>query len=233
MDFASVIRQGEKDYISDFVNIFDDETSFCFAVADGRDTPMGAELAVKTITDDFEAAGTITKSSVPDFFKHADEVLKQSEVPVRASMAVMMTDGTVAVWGNIGDCRVYLLREGLLYEITPDHSGAYALYEAGKIRYPKIRRQKTRYDLTRMIGYGFESNPDFSQPEVIRKDDAFLICTDGFWENIHERQVEKCLKKSKSAQNWLDRMVKIIDKNIGHKKYTRFKDSMCAITIKM
>ncbi len=233
MDFASVIRQGEKDYTTDFINISDDGSSYCFAVADGRETPLGAELAVKTVIDDFEKSGIITKSSVPDFFKDADAQLKAYEEPLCASMAFMLTDGAVAVWGNIGDCRVYLLREGLLYEITPDHSGAYALYEAGEIRYPKIRRQKTRYNLTRMLGYGYESEPDFSQPEIIRRDDAFLICSDGFWENIHERQVEKCLKRSKSAQDWLDRMIKIIDKNVHYKKYTRYKDSMCAITVKM
>lgn len=233
MDFASVIKQGEKDYTSDFIHIFNDGNSCCFAVADGRETPPGAELAVKTVIADFEATGTVTKTSVPDFLCHADAVLKESEEPLYSCMALMLTDGSVAVWGNIGDCRVYLLRDNWLYEITPDHSNAYSLYEAGEIRYPKIRKQKTRYELTRRLGDKINSAPDFSQPEVIKKDDAFLICTDGFWENIHERQIEKCLKRSKSAQDWLDRMMKIIDKNIHLKKYTRFKDSMSAITIKM
>ncbi len=233
MDFASVIKQGEKDYKSDFIHIFNDESSYCFAVADGRETPLGAELAVKTVIADFEETGAVTKTSVPDFLSHADAVLKERKEGLYSSMALMLTDGSVAVWGNIGDCRVYLLRDNWLYEITPDHSRAYSLYEAGRIRYPKIRKQKLRYELTRRLGDELNYIPDFSQPEVIKKDDAFLICTDGFWGNIHERQIEKCLKKSKSAQDWLDKMMLIVDKNIRLKKYTRFKDSMTAITIKM
>lgn len=233
MDFASVIRQGEKEYNSDFLYAEEsDDGCACFAVADGRETPEGARLAVNKVAEEFDLSGVITKTSVADFFASAGAELDANEDRLHSCMAFMLTDGSVAVWGNIGDCRVYLLRENYLYEISPDHSDAYALYEAGNIRYPKIRTNKNRYKLTRMLGEGEDVKPDYSQPEVLKKGDAFLICTDGFWENIHERQVEKTLKRSKSAQDWLDRMVKVVDQNIHYKKYTRFKDSMSAITIK-
>lgn len=233
MDFASIIRQGEKDYNSDFLRIIQDDTTCCFCVADGRETSLAAELSVNTICDDFETSHMITKSSVSDFFAHANEVVSQNEYPLSASCACLLTDESVAVWGSIGDCRVYLLRENWLYEITPDHSDAYSLYEAGEIRYPKIRRNKTRYNLHRMIGKDKNNTPFSSQPEVLKVGDSLLICTDGFWANIHERQIEKTLKRSKSAQEWLDKMMHIIDKNIHYKKYSRFRDSLCAITIKI
>lgn len=233
MDFATLTKQGEKEYNSDFITAFEDKSSYCFAVADGRETPKAAELAIGKVSEAFKNSKAITKSSVSDFIAGAGERICEEEMPHYSCMAVMITDGTVAVWGNVGDCRVYLLRENLLYEITADHSNAYTLYEAGEIRYPKIRSNKNRYTLTRMLGKDYDMTPDSSQPEIIKKGDAFLVCSDGFWENIHERQVEKTLKKSKSAQDWLDRMMKIIDKNVQHKKYTRFKDSMSAIAIKM
>ena len=231
MDYASVTKQGEKGYNSDYLTIFKDESSYCFALADGRETPIAAEIAVQSVVGDFKSSGMITKTSVPDFFNNASQKIDDYELPIRACMSFLLTDGSVAVWGNIGDCRIYLLRDKLLYEITPDHSSAYALYEAGDIRYPKIRRQNTRYNLTRILGKGCDSTPHFSQPEVLRPGDSFLVCSDGFWENIHERQVEKTLKRSDSAQDWLNKMVTIVEKNITHKKYTRFRDSYSAITI--
>ncbi len=233
MDYASIIRQGEKEYTSDYVAVSEDGDCCCFAVGDGHEAPEAAVAAVRSVIDDFENIEEITKSVVEDFFAHADEKIKESETPTSVCMATLLTDGNVAVWGHIGDCRIYLLRDKLLYEITPDHSDAYALYEAGEIRYPKIRRQKTRYNLTRVLGSGDNNAPDFSQPEVVKKDDAFLICTDGFWENIHELQIEKTLKKSKSAEDWLARMTSIVEKNIKHRKYTRFKDSLGAVVVKM
>ena len=233
MDFATITKIGEKDYNSDRIATFTDDESSCFVIADGHETPDAAELSVNSVIEDFKKSKVITKSSVSDFFNNAGELLNSQEVPVSTCLSFLLTNGSVAVWGNIGDCRIYLLRDNWLYEITPDHSSAYALYEAGEIRYPKIRRQKTRYDLTRVLGKDKEINPDSSQPEMIRPGDSFLICTDGFWSNIHERQIEKTLKRSNSAQNWLDRMTSIVDKNIHYKKYSRFRDSYSAITIKI
>lgn len=233
MDFASILKQGEKEYASDFYKITEGSTCSCFAVADGRETPEAAEMAVNSVMADFAETDAITKASVPDFFANANNSLRDGEMPMSACMAVLITDGSVAVWGNAGDCRVYLLRENLLYEITPDHSDAYSLYEAGEIRYPKIRKNNTRYNLTRMLGREESVVPNVSQPEVLRKGDSFLICSDGFWENIHERKVEKTLKRSKNAQDWLDRMIKIVEKNIHCKKYSGFRDTLCAITIKL
>ncbi len=233
MDFASIIKQGEKAYTSDFFKICEGDSCYCFAVSDGREAPEAAQKAVGVAADAFIETGAITKASLPDFFGSANTLLLAEEMPSAASMAILITDGSVAVWGNIGDCRIYLLRDNWLYEITPDHSDAYSLYEAGEIRYPKIRKNKTRYNLTRVLGRDADAAPSISQPEKLRKGDSFLICTDGFWENIHERQIEKTLKRSKDAQNWLDRMMKIIEKNIQHKKYTGFKDSLCAITVKL
>ena len=233
MDFAMILKQGEKDYTSDFVAAAEDGDCHCFVAADGRDSSDAAKMAAETVVEEFKKLHGITKETGAELFNHADSVLKDVQPPANACMAFLLTDGAVALWGNIGDCRVYLLRENLLYEITPDHSGAYALYEAGEIRYPKIRKNKTRYDLSRMLGSGFDVQGDFSQPEVIRKGDSFLVCTDGFWSSIHERQIEKCLKKSKNAKDWLDKMTAIVERNIKHKKYSRFKDSLGAITIKM
>ena len=233
MDYASVTKQGEKGYNTDYLTVYKDENSYCFVLADGRETPIAAEIAAQSVVTSFKESGIITKASVPDFFNTANIKINDYEVPVRTCMSFLLTDGSVAVWGNIGDCRIYLLRDKLLYEITPDHSSAYALYEAGEIRYPKIRQQNTRYNLTRMLGKGIDSTPDYSQPEVLRPGDSFLICSDGFWENLHEIQVEKTLKRSADARDWLDKMILIVEKNIAHKKYTRFRDSYSAITIKV
>jgi serine/threonine protein phosphatase PrpC len=36
--------------------------------------------------------------------------------------------------------------------------------------------------------------------------DAFLLCTDGFWEYIEERDMERALSEVRSAEEWLRRM---------------------------
>ena len=45
------------------------------------------------------------------------------------------------------------------------------------------------------------------------KDILFLLCSDGFWECITERKMVKFLKKSKTVEEWLNMMIKEVDKN--------------------
>ena len=40
-----------------------------------------------------------------------------------------------------------------------------------------------------------------------------MLCTDGFWEFIDEKEIQQCLKQSKSAQEWLDRMAEIVSQH--------------------
>ena len=42
---------------------------------------------------------------------------------------------------------------------------------------------------------------------------AFLLCSDGFWENITERKMCKFLKKSKNVKEWMELMKKEVAKS--------------------
>ncbi len=235
LDFASVCVCGEKQTNHDYVGILEEYYCACFAVADGKETPKTSEFAVQTILEDFKQQSEITTATMPHFFEHAQTALSafQAEdlTPGGTTAAVLLTDGELAVWAHIGDCRIYHLQDHLLYEITPDHSDAYARYEAGEIRYPKIRTDRLRKKLTCQMGLEQNFRPAFSAPTLVRKNDSFLLCTDGFWENIHERQIERTLKHSKNAKDWLHRMQKIVEKNRKLGKYTKLLDDYSAITI--
>ena len=45
----------------------------------------------------------------------------------------------------------------------------------------------------------------------LKKCQAILLCSDGFWELILEKEMRSTLKKSSSAQEWLERMSEIVE----------------------
>lgn len=237
LDFASLSVPANGGVNHDHMGILEESHCACFSVSDGKKTDGTAELVIKTVLDDFKQQSDITTSSLPRIFKHTNDVLvdfqKQDATPGGVATAVMLTDGSVAIWAHIGDCRIYHLQDNLLYEISSDHSDAYTRYEAGDIRFPAIRTDKLRYKLTRLMGLDQNFEPTFSKPTMVKKNDSFLICTDGFWENIHELQIEKTLKRSKTANDWLLKMQKIVEKNIKKKKYANIRDDYSAVTIKI
>lgn len=237
LQFASVCEKGEREENHDFLGVLEEAHCTFFAVADGKAMSDTSKLAIQTMMADFQEQAEITTATLPDFFAHAQDAVSEfqmtSALTGGCSAAVLLTDGNLAVWAHVGDCRIYHLQDKLLYDITPDHSEAYTRYEAGEIRYPKIRTDRLRHRVFHQMGMEQNFKPTFSQPTVVKKNDSFLICTDGFWSNIHERQIEKTLKRSKNPQDWLDRMLAIVKKNRATGKYTRTQDDFSAVTIQI
>ena len=46
------------------------------------------------------------------------------------------------------------------------------------------------------------------EPVEIEPGDAFLLCSDGFWEYVYETEMEIDLVKSRTAKEWMEYMVK-------------------------
>ena len=57
---------------------------------------------------------------------------------------------------------------------------------------------------------------------AIAEGDAFLMCTDGFWEFVTETEMEATFSKSDTPENWLAAMECILLRNApaSHDNYT-------------
>lgn len=95
-----------------------------------------------------------------------------------------------------------LLPNGRVIAQTRDHSVCQAAVELGQLTPEQIRGSEDRVKLLKVLG-NFDRLELKRQPEQISamNGDAFLICTDGFWEHVHEREMECDLVKSDSPQS--------------------------------
>ena len=117
-------------------------------------------------------------------------------------------------WGYIGDSRLYYFRKNRIVTRTLDHSVPQMLVNAGKLKEKHIRHHEDRNKLLRVLGTRYDSVKYVIESAVQREEkQAFLLCSDGFWECIEEKQMTKFLKKSHSAQEWLDLMTEEVLKN--------------------
>lgn len=237
MDISSARYSGDMEINCDYIGMLEDRGCGCFAVCDGSLSGLNgdkvSELVIDSVLSDFKNTSDITRDTISGYFKNADEKLwerthespkNSEEKTFEASATVVLTDGNCVISGHLGNCRMYYLSENYLQYITPDHSLAYLAHSKGKFRFPGIRKSPERRKLTAYLGADPMCGAEIIDPIAVRSGDAVLICTDGFWEKITERQVEKTLKRSKSSSEWLRKMIRIVKKNEP-------EDSYSAITI--
>lgn len=97
--------------------------------------------------------------------------------------------------GNVGDSRCYLINNGLLYQMTKDHS-----LVQEKINHGVLTRQQAAEDpqknvLTRSVGFTEELDIDLLSYKVNRHD-LFLLCSDGLYGKVSEAEILSITNKA-------------------------------------
>lgn len=132
----------------------------------------------------------------------------------KTTLVVLAVENDGFIWGHIGDSRLYHFEDNILLERSMDHSVPQMLANAGKISEKQIRHHEDRSKLLKALGDSRETfSPYIGKKAPIGKKAAFLLCSDGFWEHIDERYMQKLLKKSSNAEEWIKLMTAVVERN--------------------
>ena len=191
----------------------------CWVVSDGagghENGAVASELAVRTILRTFELAPELSPDYLKRLLHTANEALvAQRHEPargtgMRATAAMLIVDPVSkrALWAHAGDTRIYFLRDARVVAYTRDHSVVQGLADAGYITQDRVRSHPNRSTLVTALGEQYDFAPAVLTRELaVRPNDAFLICTDGAWEHVLERQIEDCLASAASPEEWLRKL---------------------------
>lgn len=223
MKAASITNRGGRENNEDHICHAQSGDKWCYVLCDGLGGHEGGEVASKlvaeTICKNFEDRPELSEAAAKRYIETAtNELIFERTVSVGLSqmsttVAMLLTDGKKAVWAHIGDSRLYFLEKGDVSIITDDHSMAFMEFQSGMISYDEIRNSPNQNRLTRCIGGINNSGADVSQITEVEEGDAFLLCSDGFWEYVREKDIEKSLAKSATPKEWLEKMLDTLHKN--------------------
>ncbi len=99
---------------------------------------------------------------------------------------VLLLESGNAYLAHVGDSRGYLVRDGRIEQLTEDHSLVNEKVKAGVLTREEAKHHRLRNVITRSLGYTEEVEIDV-QVKALRRDDAFLLCSDGL-SNLVETQ---------------------------------------------
>lgn len=224
VEFSMYSEAGERPHNEDNIGMFQRENQYCFVLADGLGGHGKGEVASETAVNKAVEIFAMTGDNQEDYLSRAfglaqSEILKVQRMSfengdMKTTMVILQIGESLIQWGHIGDSRLYYYKNRRLESRTLDHSVPQILVASGEIREREIRHHPDRNRLLRVLG-GPERTPRFEEGEPVRREQgqAFLLCSDGFWEWIDEKKMTQCLKRAKTPKEWLDRMKEIIIKN--------------------
>ncbi len=132
-----------------------------------------------------------------------------------STAAVLSFSGGRFTVANIGDSRIYLLRDKTIARLTVDHTMAEVMTNAGLITKEDVKIKYLRNYLTQYLGYegeeGEDIMPNFFGTYKINDGDVFILCSDGVWNSIDEELLAKT--SLLNMDNPAEEIVKLAYKN--------------------
>jgi len=222
--FDILSSPGERDYNEDYTAIERHGDAYCFVLADGLGGHGGGDeasrIVCESICDDFSIRGAVNETYLSRCFELGQQVLLAQQarqgrgMEMKTTLAVLLADNSRIQWGHIGDSRIYYFQNKKLRQRTLDHSVPQMLVAAGRLKEKQIRGHADRNRLLRVMGVEWdEPQYEIAQPIARMGDEAFLLCSDGFWEWIQEKNMQHMLKKAGSPKEWLQEMELAVKKN--------------------
>ena len=109
-----------------------------------------------------------------------------------ATMAALLLTEGKAIIANVGDCRVYLFRDRSLTQVTIDHSLVAEQIRMGLLEPEAARTHPLRNVVTRALSGEDRLAIDVVEFDV-RRDDTFVLCSDGLSSMIGDDEIRRCL----------------------------------------
>jgi protein phosphatase len=115
-------------------------------------------------------------------------------------------DGELFV-AHVGDSRCYLLRQGMLYRLTRDHTLAAEMERRGVLPRGEAARHGFRHVITNVVG-GSEPGVEVEVHKApLEVGDRLLLCSDGLTEMVPEGEILSLLQEGDEPAAICDRLI--------------------------
>ena len=233
-----ILSEQTREQPLDIESVCGDKRQF-YAVCDGMGGEQYGELA------SILAAQTIHKYA--EYLKHETTVKMDAMIErciyemndvicnaqksmgssrVGTTLALLAIEGKIADIYNVGDSRVYLLRGGILSQLSEDHTSAASSVRMGILTPEQAKIHPGRNKLTQYVGIDpAEFVIEAARKNLkMKKNDIFLLCSDGLSDMVDESEIRRILcETSKPAE--------ATRQLLNHALYNGGKDNITTIVI--
>lgn len=181
---------------TDYFGFVEIDNFACYVIADGIDDQtdaMGARLAVAAAISAFLESPSMSKRTMTSCLKAANHALltAKSKMRLKASILVVLTNYVKMRYGQAGNIRLRLYRDGFLKLQTTDQSLTLDMVKEERVMPDKVAEHEERNNLYAYLGQEKgDFHPFISKKIKLSNEDVISLYTRGIWEHIDEAELK-------------------------------------------
>ncbi len=128
-------------------------------------------------------------------------------------------------WGQLGDSRIYVCRQGQLRQISRDQSPVGRLRQEGKISEADARYHPLRNQIDQSLGEPSNQFRPDAGIESIQPGDVYLVCSDGLSDGLWDREIAEILAEVRTMAD----VRPAVQRLVGLAKQASGRDNITAV----
>jgi protein phosphatase len=179
-----------------------------FAIADGMGGAQAGEVASRLAAAAFEegaaairgeeGVATVVRAANAKIFERAVHDPAVAGMGTTATVAVVDEAAATVTIAHVGDSRAYLYRNGVLEQLTTDHSLVGELVRSGRLTEDEAAVHPHRSVITRALGTDADVEVDTLTLEA-GPGDLVLLCSDGLSAMVRDEEIVRLLGSADGA----------------------------------
>jgi PPM family protein phosphatase len=197
-----------------------DQERGLFIVADGMGghaagevaSEMAVQIVAREMAEVRDLAGQEVLDTLAEALRMANRdiyertIVEADKQGMGTTASCLMLGAKRWIIGHIGDSRVYLLRDGVLRQLTKDHSYVQEQVDAGFLTPEQARYHPYSNVITRCVGANAAVEADILTGEL-QNGDLFLVASDGLTGMVEDPQLKKIMESRGSPGRMVDAMI--------------------------
>jgi serine/threonine protein phosphatase PrpC len=228
LDVAGLSDQGSRDHNEDnwgspAPNLTPEQIAakgLLYVVADGvgghQAGEVASQIAIQTLQELYYAdpnpdVGGSLQAAIEEANRriYHQAISNSQQYGMGTTVTATVLRGQELTVANVGDSRVYLIRNGQITQLTRDHTWVAEAQASGLLTPEEARTHPQRNVITRSLGTKLEVQVDIFPPQLIGAGDTLLLCSDGLNEVVSDQEMAAIVGQGGNAAHAVHRLVEL------------------------
>jgi len=116
------------------------------------------------------------------------------------TVVIILVTPTLIIVANVGDSRIYMVRDGELERLSKDHTIVSEQVEMGMMTEEEAATSPMKHILTRNFGSSETVEPDIFELEP-SNNDRFVLCSDGLTDLVNDEEILEMTQAEDDPEN--------------------------------
>ena len=225
-DVGSVRKVNEDSY---YVSNFENNNGYII-IADGMGGHKGGQTASRTAIEEINRTldfDNVKKMNKDEIEQKLTECIEKANFAVftkalgddslsgmGTTLVLCLVIDKIAYIANVGDSRLYVVRNNKIAQVTKDHSVVQMLIDSGEITENQAKNHPNKNVITRAIGSDVKVESDIFYYKL-EENDYILMCTDGLSNMVDDSVMLDVIVSENSVESTVEKLGRIANENGG------------------